>query len=70
LSDASLADIVYGGGGGGGEGGREGGREGGSCVMWLVEQLFGQAGFTYLAKLCKNLACRELPRVANTLTFM
>ena len=38
--------------------------------MWLVEQLFGQAGFTYLAKLCKNLACRELPRVANTLTFM
>ena len=24
LSDASLADIVYGGGGGGGEGGREG----------------------------------------------
>ena len=29
LSDASLADIVYGGGGGGrGEGGREGGRAG------------------------------------------
>jgi len=26
-SDASLADIVYGGGGGGGEGGSEGGRE-------------------------------------------
>ena len=39
LSDASLADIVYGGGGGGGGGGGEGG----SCVMWLVEQLFGQA---------------------------
>ena len=41
LLDDSLTDIVYGGGGGGG--GRRG-EDGGSCVMWLVEQLFGLPG--------------------------
>jgi hypothetical protein len=51
LYDASLADIVYGGGGGGGggEGGREGGRE--LCDVACGAVIWPGRVSTYLAKL-------------------